>query len=190
MKLFTKKHKTRDTHAHNEAFYPVDTFDEDGYNQTGLDEAGYDIEGYDDNGYDKQGYDRAGFDQRKKHRNNTPYDFTGFDSEGIYRQDAPLPNEPKSYIPAHEWCDTIREYKRQKRHEEALTILEFCMQTEEAHGGNVAPWFYEQAAIIHRKNQNKPAELEVLRRFARQPHAPGATPPKLLLRLSKLEATL
>ena len=60
------------------------------------------------------------------------------------------------------------------------------MSAEEAHIGGVAPWYYEEAAIIHCKRRDRDAELRVLRRFAAQPHAPGATPPKLLARLAKL----
>ena len=63
------------------------------------------------------------------------------------------------------------------------------MRVEEAHRGGVAPWYYEQAAVIHRKRRDRDAELAVLRRFGAQQHAPGATPPKLLERLFKLETT-
>ena len=47
----------------------------------------------------------------------------------------------------------------------------------DSHSGGVAPWYYEQAAIIHRKRRDRDAELALLRRLAAQQHAPGATPP-------------
>ncbi|MDE0495984.1 MAG: hypothetical protein OXH86_01390 [Acidimicrobiaceae bacterium] len=100
----------------------------------------------------------------------------------------PLPADLARYDPTHEWVDSVTNLKRQERYDEALTILEGCMAAEEAHIGGVAPWYYEQAAIIHRKKKDRAAELGVLRRYAAQPHAPGALPPKLLARLAKLES--
>ena len=87
--------------------------------------------------------------------------------------------------PPYEWCEIVKDHKRNSRYDEALVILEGCMRVEEAHSGGVAPWYYEHAAIIHRKRQDRDAELAVLRRYAAQQHAPGATPPKLLERLAR-----
>ena len=50
----------------------------------------------------------------------------------------------------------------------------------------VAPWYYEQAAIVHRKRGDKAAEVEVLERFERQPKAAGLQPAKLAERLARL----
>ena len=90
--------------------------------------------------------------------------------------------------PPFEWCEAVKEHKRNGRYDEALDILDRCIRVEEAHSGGVAPWYYEQTAIIHRKSGDRDAEIAVLRRFAGQPHAAGASPPKLLERLAKLEA--
>jgi hypothetical protein len=49
----------------------------------------------------------------------------------------------------------------------------------------VAPWYYEQAAIVYRKLDDPTAEIAILERFAQQPHAPGVGPGELLLRLQK-----
>lgn len=49
----------------------------------------------------------------------------------------------------------------------------------------VAPWYYEQLAIIYRKRNDAPAEVSILERYDRQPHAPGASPAKLRERLEK-----
>ena len=100
----------------------------------------------------------------------------------------PLPDELVAYDPPYEWCETVRDHKRSGRYDEALVILDGCMRVEESHSGGVAPWYYEQAAIVHRKRRDRDAELALLRRFAAQQHAPGATPPKLLERLAKLES--
>ncbi len=104
-----------------------------------------------------------------------------------YGEHPPLPDELAPYDPPHEWCEAIKEHKRNEQYDAALAILDKCIMVEESHRGGVAPWFYEQAAIIYRKNGDHDAEIAVLRRFADQPHAPGALPPKLLARLSKLE---
>ena len=102
----------------------------------------------------------------------------------------PIPEELVAYDPPYEWCEIVKDHKRNGRYDEALIILEGCMRVEEAHSGGVAPWYYEHAAIIHRKRLDRDAELAVLRRYAAQQHAPGAKPPKLLERLAKLEATV
>ena len=102
----------------------------------------------------------------------------------------PLTADLIGWDPVTLWLEIIKEQKRDKRHDEALAILDKCMRIEEAHDGGVAPWYYEQAAIIRRKCGDREAEIRVLQRFAAQQHAPGAKPPKLLERLAKLEAAM
>ena len=105
-----------------------------------------------------------------------------------FEEHDPLPEDIARHNPTYEWVGTVEGLKREQRYVDALAILDGCMAVEEAHVGGVAPWYYEQAAIIHRKQRDRAAELRVLRRFAAQPHAPGASPPKLLARLAKLES--
>ena len=67
-------------------------------------------------------------------------------------------------------------------------MLELINATEEQDkliNGGVAPWYYEELAKIYRKNKNTPQEVAILERFARQRHAAGVKPPKLLERLEK-----
>jgi hypothetical protein len=52
----------------------------------------------------------------------------------------------------------------------------------------VAPWYYEQLAILYSKRGDKDAEITVLERYAAYPHAPGPSPPRLLVRLAKKKA--
>ena len=101
---------------------------------------------------------------------------------------APLPEELVAYNRPYRWVEIVKDLKRSRRHDEALEILDACMRVEEIHSGGVAPWYYEHAAIIHRKRRDRDAELAVLRRFAKQQHAAGVKPPRLLERLAKLEA--
>ncbi|MBS4022979.1 MAG: hypothetical protein KGZ79_11280 [Dethiobacter sp.] len=49
----------------------------------------------------------------------------------------------------------------------------------------VAPAPYENLAKMYRKQKDYDKEVEILERFAKQKHAPGAMPPKLFERLEK-----
>ena len=49
----------------------------------------------------------------------------------------------------------------------------------------VAPWYYEQLAIIYRKEKQYGDEVAILERYASQPKAPGVGPEKLAKRLEK-----
>ncbi len=67
-----------------------------------------------------------------------------------------------------------------------LEIVEATEQESRHEGFGVAPAAYETLAVISRQRKDQDAEAAILERFARQKHAPGATPPKLLVRLEKL----
>jgi hypothetical protein len=67
-------------------------------------------------------------------------------------------------------------------------LLELVDATEseaQTMGDGVAPWYYEQLAIIYRKRRDVASEVGVLERFARAPRAPGVGPRKLVQRLEK-----
>ena len=84
--------------------------------------------------------------------------------------------------------ETIKKLRREEKHNEALDLLKWCMNQTEAednHTGGVAPWYYEQAAIIYRKEKQYDKEVKVLERFEKQNHARGATPKKLIKRLER-----
>ena len=85
-----------------------------------------------------------------------------------------------------EWIEQVKEAKRNGRYAEALAVLEDWMVLQESEGAAVAPWPYEQAAIVHRKLGDRESEVAVLKRFAKQKHAPGVKPRRLLERLAKL----
>ena len=54
----------------------------------------------------------------------------------------------------------------------------------------VAPWYYEQLAIIYAKLHDAQAELSILERYERQQKAPGVGPSNLAARLSRLRSRL
>jgi hypothetical protein len=67
-------------------------------------------------------------------------------------------------------------------------LLELVDATEaeaRAQGWGVAPWYYEQLAVLYRKRRESGREIAILERYAQQPHAGGVVPPKLAERLDK-----
>lgn len=54
----------------------------------------------------------------------------------------------------------------------------------------VAPWYYDELAVLYRKQKDYAAEVAILERFMRQPHAPGVKPPKLADRLENARMLL
>ena len=84
------------------------------------------------------------------------------------------------------FVDQIRELKRLGKLNEAEKLLLQTIDATEAENWGVAPWYYDQLAIVYRKQKKIEEERGILVRFAKQLHAPGARPPKLLARLQKL----
>lgn len=73
-----------------------------------------------------------------------------------------------------ESVEPIKQLKREGKLEEALTLCYIAIEGAERarEGSSPAPWYTEQAAIIHRKLGQKDQEIAVLERWLR------ATPPK------------
>jgi hypothetical protein len=69
-----------------------------------------------------------------------------------------------------------------------LEIVDATEAESRAEGFGVAPAAYETLAVIYRQRKEQPSEVAILERFARQRHAPGALPPKLLERLARMKA--
>lgn len=90
--------------------------------------------------------------------------------------------------------ETVKQLKREGKLEEAESLLLWCVEeTEEEarrEGLGVAPWYYEQLAIVYRKQGRTEDELAILERFGSQKHALGARPAKLIKRLENLRAKM
>lgn len=105
-----------------------------------------------------------------------------------------MSDKPGEYKGKHfsAWPDTVKDLKRDGRTDEAVELLGHLVDATEAdsraNNWGVAPWYYEQLAILHRKAGDRDAEIAVLERFEQQQHAPGVQPAKLLLRLEHLRS--
>jgi hypothetical protein len=69
-----------------------------------------------------------------------------------------------------------------------LEIIDASEAESRAEGFGVAPAAYETLAVIYRQRKDHASEIAILERFARQRHAPGVTPAKLMDRLSRIKA--
>lgn len=80
---------------------------------------------------------------------------------------------------------------RDGRYDEAIELLTKLVDATESEsqaagpGLGVGPWYYEQLAIIYRKQKRLDDEVAILQRYAGQPKAPGVGPSKLAERLEK-----
>jgi len=87
--------------------------------------------------------------------------------------------------------ERVKQLKREKRHSEAIDLLLKLVDATEAEaraagrGWGAAPWYYEQLAIIYRKEKRFAEEVAILERYEVQPQASGAGPSKLGERLKK-----
>ena len=66
-----------------------------------------------------------------------------------------------------------------------LELVEATEVESKSLGYGVAPWYYEQLAILYRRNKNYSSEVAILERFASQKHSPGVKSHKLMDRLEK-----
>jgi hypothetical protein len=89
------------------------------------------------------------------------------------------------------YVEDVKEFERADNLDGAERLLLILVKaTEEeskAERCGVAPWYYERLAIIYRKRKTAAKELAILLRFARQRHALGVKPSRLLERLEKVK---
>ena len=102
-------------------------------------------------------------------------------------------NPPKLGTDGHytDYVERIKQLKAEKKNEEAIKLLlklvgEIEKEAKvQGKGWGVAPWYYEQLAILYRKEKQYDNEVEILERYEGQPKAPGAGSEKLAERLIK-----
>ncbi|WP_420589498.1 hypothetical protein [Bacterioplanoides sp.] len=87
------------------------------------------------------------------------------------------------------YIERVKHLKREKNHAEAIALLFKLIDATEREssitGLGVAPWYYEQLAILYRKENFIAKEIEILERYNNQNKATGAKPSKLNSRLEK-----
>ncbi|MCF6095420.1 HIRAN domain-containing protein [Thermovorax subterraneus] len=93
-----------------------------------------------------------------------------------------------------EYVDLVKQLKRAGEYEKAEKLLIALIEAVESESIEkdwaVAPWYYEQLAIIYRRQKNLTKELEILERFSKQKIGPGATPPQFFKRLETVRKKL
>lgn len=91
-----------------------------------------------------------------------------------------------------DFVSQVKYLKQQKRHQEAIDLLLRLVAATEGEAERdktgVAPWYYEQLAMLYRKDKKHDEEIEILERFERQPKSPGVGPEKLAQRLQQARA--
>jgi hypothetical protein len=102
------------------------------------------------------------------------------------------PPKPPGYIDGEHHSahvQTVAALRRAGQIREAEALLKRLVDAVEeevrATSDGVAPWPYEQLAILYRKQKQYDSEVEILERYARAKKAPGATPGKLARRLEE-----
>lgn len=89
-----------------------------------------------------------------------------------------------------ELVEPIKQLKREDRLEEALNLCYKAIEAAEgdAGGREPAPWYTEQAAIVHRKLGQRPDEIAVLKRWLVRCPKSRRAGSRISERLAKLEA--
>ncbi len=78
-----------------------------------------------------------------------------------------------------DYVERVKQLKAEKRNVEAIELLsKLVADTEnesikQGGGWGVAPWYYEQLAILYRKEKQYDKEVEILERYESKPKAPG-----------------
>lgn len=89
-----------------------------------------------------------------------------------------------------EYVDEVRRLKRAGDLDGAETLLLRLVDATEAEAKaerwGVAPWYYEQLAVVYRKKKLVDSEIAILERYERQSKAPGVGRSALADRLKRL----
>jgi hypothetical protein len=113
--------------------------------------------------------------------------------EGVWKDDKFYFNRRKEgYVDGKhftEHVEAVKELKRKGKLDDVEALLLKLVEATEAESkkgvSGVAPWYYEQLAIIYRKQDRLESEISILERYENQRRAPGAKPGILAERLVK-----
>jgi len=93
-----------------------------------------------------------------------------------------------------DYVEAVKELKRQGRHGELETLLLELIDAVEAEARGkswgVAPWYYEEAAKLYRKQKDFLREIEILERYSRNQQGRGSVKAVLAERLEKARLLL
>ncbi|MEZ4521290.1 MAG: hypothetical protein R3A46_06565 [Thermomicrobiales bacterium] len=91
-----------------------------------------------------------------------------------------------------EHVEDVKQLKRDGKHGEAIELLNRLIdaveQESDVTGYPVAPWYYEQLAIVYRKDKQFMDEVRVLQRYENQRKRQGSRPDWLTERLTKAQS--
>jgi hypothetical protein len=87
------------------------------------------------------------------------------------------------------YIEDVKQLKKEKNHTEAISLLTKLVDATEKEssvsGSDIAPWYYEQLAIIYRKEKLINEEIEILERYEQKTKVLRDKPSKLQSRLVK-----
>lgn len=90
--------------------------------------------------------------------------------------------------------ETVKGLKRQGRQDELerllLELIDAVEAEERRKNWGIAPWYYEEAAKLHRKQKKFSREVEVLERYVREQQGRGSVKTVLAERLEKARVLL
>ena len=120
---------------------------------------------------------------------NTPPSSEGFSARGGSNTGLAAAGTTVEAQRISDLVENVKLAKREDRLADAEKMLLAELDSQEKisreTGLGVAPWYYDQLAIVYAKQDRDEDELAVLMRYDRQVKAPGARPAQLRLKLQK-----
>ena len=111
----------------------------------------------------------------------------GSKADGSLRQDSTTASPVGSFDHYTDAVDTIKQLKREQRHDEVELLLLWCIeQTEQEEFGDPAPWYYKHLAIVYRKENRYDDEAQIIKRYLDNASSPRDDLQKRLHRAEEL----
>lgn len=87
--------------------------------------------------------------------------------------------------------DTIKQLKREQRHDDAESLLLWCIEQAEQDDefADPPPWYYKHLAIVYRKDNRYEDEIQILERYLSNAADPREDLQKRLHRAKELAET-